>query len=133
MKTFILIALSLAVYCPLWGQAPPSWIGVWNSTHDEPPGVTMTLADDQGELGGTIVFNFISGPSPDSHSGGTDTHMVKHPRLQGGSLSFQVTRGDRKSMQLVGRLVDDERLELRCVNCGDGGKVTTLVRFVPQF
>jgi hypothetical protein len=130
------IAVACAMSCPAWGQptqgSQASWIGVWNSTPDERPGLTMTLADDQGELEGTIVFNFIIGPPPDSHDGGTDPHMVKHPRLEGGTLSFQVTRGDGKLLQMAGKLVGSERLELRCVNCGDSPVVTTLVKFVPK-
>lgn len=115
-----------------WAQtvSESSWIGVWNGTLEGQPGVTLTLADDHGQLGGTIVFNFIIGPPPNSHIGGSDTHMVGHPQLKGDTLSFQVTRGDGKLLQLVGKLIDSDRVEMRCVNCEDS-PVTTMVKFRP--
>ena len=35
------------------------WIGVWQGKLEGLPGVTLTLADDTEELGGTIVFNVV--------------------------------------------------------------------------
>src|SRR5579871_2192660 len=104
--TAISLVLVCGMCCPLWGQAfqKSAWTGVWNSSPGELPGETMTLAEDEGELGGTIVFFFIRGTSPDVEGAGTDANMVKHSRFEGGALSFQVTRGDGKLLKMVGKL-----------------------------
>jgi hypothetical protein len=125
----------LLVFCsaPLRAQmtAPSSWIGVWNGTLEGQPGVTLTLADDHGQLGGTVVFNFIVGPPPSTRIGGSDTLLVTHPRLEGNTFSFQVNRtSDKKLLQFAVRSIDSDRLEMRCVNCGDSPN-TTLVRYRP--
>jgi hypothetical protein len=126
------IAFVCASSCVALGQAPaqPSWIGVWNGTLDGIPGVTLTLADDHGQLGGTVVFNVVL-KQPEPHIGGSDAVMVSHPQLEGDTLQFQVVRShDHKQLQIVVKKLDDQHLELQCPNCG-GGPTATLVKFEP--
>ncbi len=134
-STMVKAVMLLLVWCTPALQAqmtdPSSWIGVWNGTLEGQPGVTLTLADDHGQLGGTVVFNFIVGPPPSTRIGGSDTLLVTHPRLEGNTFSFQVNRtSDKKLLQFALRSIDNDRLEMRCVNCGDG-PTTTLVRYRP--
>jgi hypothetical protein len=108
---------------------PSSWVGVWSAT--EAPGATMTLANDTGELGGTIVFNFISGPPPSTKIGGNEVHLVTHPQLAGSTLSFQVTRTeDGKVLRLTTRMIDSDRLEMRCLSC-ENSPTMMMVKFRP--
>jgi hypothetical protein len=126
------MAVICASSCAAFGQAAtqPSWIGVWNGTLDGIPGVTLTLADDHGQLGGTIVFNVVL-KQPEPHIGGTDTLMVAQPQLNGDTLQFQVIRShDHKQLQIAAKKLDDQHVALRCLNCGDG-PTATLVKFEP--
>jgi hypothetical protein len=115
-----------------WGQAATesSWIGVWNARLEGLPGVILTLADDHGRLGGTIVFNGIDGESSPPRIGATNTLMLSGAQLKGDTLLFQVTRWDGKQMQSSVKRIDDKQAEMRCLNC-DGSPVTALEKFVP--
>jgi hypothetical protein len=42
------------------GSDSSSWVGVWQSELDRQPGVTLTLAQDTGDMGGTVVLNVVS-------------------------------------------------------------------------
>ena len=127
---------AIAVFCAsgsvVWGQASTqaSWIGVWNGTLEGLPGVILTLADDHGQLGGTIVFNGIIERSSHPHIGVTDTLIVNNPQLKGDTLLFQVTRSDGKEIQSAVKLINDKQAEMRCLNC-EGSPTTALVKFVP--
>jgi hypothetical protein len=128
--------LSMAVVCAssyaAFGQTPAqsSWVGVWNGTLDGQPAVTLTLAEDHGQLGGTIVFNIVM-RQPQPHVRGTDPLMVAQPQLKGDTLLFQVTRTrDHKQLQISAKQLDNQHVELQCLNCGDG-PVATLVKFEP--
>jgi hypothetical protein len=126
--------LSVAVLCSssyvAFGQAPTqsSWVGVWNGTLDGQPAVTLTLADDHGQLGGTVVFNIVM-KQPQPHVQGTDPIMVSQPVLKGDTLLFQAIRSrDHKQLQISAKQLDNHHVELRCLNCGDG-PTATLVKF----
>jgi hypothetical protein len=124
------IAVVCASSCAAFGQAPtqPSWVGVWNGTFDGEPAVTLTLADDHGQLGGTIVFNIVLA-QPQPHVLGTDPLMVAQPQLKGDTLLFQATRSrDHKQLQISAKQLDDQHVELQCLNCGHDS-VATLVKF----
>jgi hypothetical protein len=121
------VGLSLCIVCAssyaAWGQSvsQSSWLGVWNGKLDGQPGMTLTLADDTGQLGGTLVFNMIIRQGSTAHVAESDAHVLMHPRLEGDTLSFQVLRAsDAKLLQIAAKFVDSEKLELRCLNCGDG-------------
>jgi hypothetical protein len=130
-KTLAIVVVAAST-CAAWGQAAPEsrWIGVWNATLEGLPGVVLTLADDHGRLGGTIVFNGIIGQSEHPQIGLTDTLMVANPQLKGDTLLFQVTRRDGKEIQSEVKLINDKQAEMRCLNC-DGAPTTALVKFVP--
>jgi hypothetical protein len=52
---YILLASASVFAAGLKNDA--AWVGVWHSELDGQPGVLLTLADDSGELGGTVVLN----------------------------------------------------------------------------
>jgi hypothetical protein len=122
-KAALSLAIACASSCVVWGQSvnQSSWLGVWNGKLDGQPGVTLTLADDTGQLGGTVVFNLVIKQDSIAHVVESDAHVLMHPRLEGDTLSFEVLRAsDAKLLQIATKFVDSEKLELRCVNCGDG-------------
>ena len=55
-------------------------LGVWHGSLDGLPGVTLTLADDSGEIGGTVVFHAINGEPPRVFS--IEPHLLLHPKLE---------------------------------------------------
>jgi hypothetical protein len=130
-NVFAIAAVCASTWAAL-GQAATesSWIGVWNGTLEGLPGVILTLADNHGQLGGTIVFNGIIGRSPHPHIGLTDTLMVANPQLKGDTLLFQVTRSDGKELQSAVKLINNKQAEMRCLNC-EGSPTTALAKFVP--
>ena len=139
MKSFRMVAIIFLVLCGVALSAQTvdasssigNWIGIWNGTLEGQPGVTLTLAENAGQLGGTIVFNMIIGRPPNAHIGGSDVLLVTHPLLDGDTLSFQVTRkSDAKLLQITVKSLDGNRLALRCRDCGDGPPMT-LVKFRP--
>lgn len=106
-----------------------AWIGVWNGELDGQPGVRLTLADDTGQLGGTVVFNLIKKENGQARVAGSDTHVLMHPHLEGSLLSFDVIRAsDLKELQMRVRLVADGKAELHCVNCGEEAPIAPLTK-----
>src|SRR2546430_2677939 len=92
MKKLALASLAFLTALPLVAQSPKSSpLGVWQGTLDGLPGVTLTLANDSGEIGGTVVFNAING---DSHKIlFVEPHTLLHPKLEGDTLTFQIKFG----------------------------------------
>jgi hypothetical protein len=122
-KVGLSLVIVCASSCAVWAQSVShsSWLGVWNGQLDGQPGTTLTLADDTGQLGGTVVFNLVIKQDSIAHVVESDAHVLMHPRLEGDTLSFQVLRAsDAKLLQIEAKFVDREKLELRCLNCGDG-------------
>ena len=76
------------------------WAGVWQATLEGLPGMILTLSDDSGELGGTVVFN---GLSQETHTiVATETHLLLYPHLNDNTLTFQISR-DTATKRLRGR------------------------------
>lgn len=103
-------------------------LGVWRGTLDGLPGVTLTLADDSGELGGTVVFYAIDGESRRVFS--IEPHILLHPKLEGSTLSFQMKLGgDRTGLARV-RVVfnTDTKAQIRCLDCGSDSPTTELIK-----
>lgn len=97
------------------------WIGVWTAQLDGQPGTTLTLGDDTGELGGTLVMNMVSREGGQAHVIETDTHVLIAPHLDGGTLSFSVKRmhkGDQPAQFSV-TLTGDGKAKIHCLSCAD--------------
>jgi hypothetical protein len=127
-------AMALVITCALQAQStnPTSWLGVWQGELDGQPGVTLTLAQDDGELGGTVVFNAVSRESGTPHVVGSKVHMVKHPSVDGNTLSFEVKRpNDDKLVKMAAVMEGNEKMKMECVNCGDDRVTVELERSRP--
>jgi hypothetical protein len=66
------------------------WTGVWQVKAVNKPGVVITVADDNGALAGTIVFDIYK--SQTNEHIGTEPRMLVNPHMEGNSLAFQVRR-----------------------------------------
>ncbi len=106
------------------------WIGVWHAELDGQPGTTLTLADDTGELGGTLVMNMVSREGGQPHVIATDPHVLVAPRLNGNTLAFSVKRIHRtdEPAQFTVVLTGDGKAEIHCLTCGSDAPVVELVR-----
>ncbi len=60
-RTLLAAACLAAGICrPMGAQdGNKAWLGVWQSTLDGQTGAIVTLTNDTGQLGGTIVLNMI--------------------------------------------------------------------------
>ncbi len=131
-STLILVAYLSSYASSAQPASQSSWLGVWNGKLEGLPGVTLTLAEDAGQLGGTVVFNMIVGRDSTAHIAGSSVHLLRHPQLAGDTLSFQVLRtGGAKLLQMEATYVDSEKLKLQCLNCGDDSPTAELVKSRP--
>jgi hypothetical protein len=110
------VVVAAAMTCG--AQAPVNPVGVWVGLLEGQPGTTLTLSDDSGGLGGTVVLNAVSGEGRILFS---ETHLVLNPRLTGKVLLFQVKgHGDRKGLlDFRVEFSSDHTAQLHCENCGD--------------
>jgi hypothetical protein len=98
------------------------WVGVWEGRTKDLPGLTLTLGDDSGEVGGTIVNNVMR----DGVIVGHMAHVLLHPHVDGNTLSFQV-KDDRNSTELLDismELAGDNAAQLHCKNFGAAFSMT---------
>jgi hypothetical protein len=126
--------LVLLMVCAAHAQSTnhTSWLGVWQGELDGQPGVTLTLAEEDGELGGIIVFNEVSRESGTPRVIGSIAHMVMHPRVEGNTLSFDVRRPDNaKLVKMAVAMEGNDKMKMECVNCGEDRATTELVKSRP--
>lgn len=122
-------AIVLALACAAEAVGNARWVGVWQGELDGQPGVTLTLADDAGELGGTIVLNMVSRQGGQPHVIWSEPHVLVHPRVDGDVLAFHVKRTrDGRDLESIATLEPDQTLRLRCTNCGTDSPSTELVK-----
>ena len=117
-------AIVAAATMTLAAQTPVNPIGVWENQ----PGTTLTLSDDSGGLGGTVVLNAIT---KDGRILFSETHLVLNPRFTGEVLLFQVKSHRKGSNGLLDfRVVfnSDRTAQLHCENCGDDAPVAELTK-----
>ena len=126
--------LALLIACAAHAQSTnlTSWLGVWQGQLGGQPAVTLTLADENGELGGTVVLNVVIRENGAAKVAGSSVHMVMHPRVEGNTLSFDITRpSDAKRLTMAVAMQADDRMTIKCVNCGDDAATAELVKSRP--
>jgi hypothetical protein len=131
MKDLILAIALVIANVPLVAQLNiVTPLGVWRGTLDGLPGVTLTLANDTGELGGTVVFYGINGESRKIVI--VEPHTLLHPKLEGDTLSFQIKfGGDRTGLARVTVVFGtNNKAQLHCLDCGPDSPTTELVKQV---
>jgi hypothetical protein len=121
-------AIVAATTMSVVAQSPVNPVGVWVGLLEGQPGTTLTLSDDTGGLGGTVVLNAVSGEGRILFS---ETHLVLNPRLTGKVLLFQVKSHRKGSNDLLDfRVVfnTDHTAQLHCENCGDDAPVAEMTK-----
>ncbi len=131
--SFVLAAIAVAALQFSFGEPAPRspWVGVWQGELDGLPGVTITLGDDAGDIGGTVVFNVIMKENGAPHIGGRDAHVLTHIHIQGEDLAFEVLRlGDNRQLHFKIHKTASNKAQLHCDDCGEGVSTTEMVRIL---
>jgi len=108
-----------------------AWIGVWQGELDGQPSVTLTLADDGGELGGTVVLNVVERDDEGhAHVAAIEPHVLLRTRVEGKTLSFEAMRLNRSMapMHFSVTMGADGRAWIHCLNCGTDAPVAVLTK-----
>ena len=107
-----------------------AWAGIWQAELDGQPSAVLTLAKDNGALEGTLVLNGISRDGGKPHIAVREAHVLMHPRLEGRTLSFQVTRISASSplMNFTVELTASGNASLHCLNCGEDAPVVEMTK-----
>jgi hypothetical protein len=130
MKNLALAFIAFVASLPLVAQSPQNSLrGVWRGTLDGLPGVTLTLASDTGQLGGTVVFYGVDG---NAHKIVViQPHLLLDPKLEGNTLNFQIKfGGDRTGLARVTVVFNGDKAQLHCLDCGADSPITELTRQV---
>jgi hypothetical protein len=124
MKFAAIACLAGGLACAALAETPTSnpWIGVWESKLDGQPGATLTLANDTGQLGGTLVLNIIVKDGSQPRVVASEPHVLIDPHVNGETLTFAVRpmRGDGTMQNFTVALNPDGSARIHCTNCGKG-------------
>ena len=103
-------------------------LGVWSDSLDGLPGVTLTLADDSGEIAGTVVFCAVNGKPRRVFS--IKPHLLLHPKFDGSTLSFQVKLGEKRTGLATVKMIfnTDTKAQIRCLECASDSPTTELTK-----
>lgn len=96
--------------------------GIWRATLDGVPSITLTLANDAGDLGGTVVFYTVDGQTRRMAS--IEPHTLLHPDYDNNTLNFQVRRPDSTVISFSVVFTSARQAQIRCLNCGDNPTAT---------
>jgi hypothetical protein len=113
-----------------WAQSNEKpWLGVWQSMLDGQPGAIVTLADDGGQPGGTVVLNIIRNESGVTRVVGSQPMLLMHSRLEAQTLTFEVKspRAPNGTMNFTMTLKTDGTATIHCTNC-NGAPVVELTK-----
>jgi hypothetical protein len=125
-KQFLAITCSAMMLATAAGAAPSNstqWTGVWQAKLDGQPAVELTLADDAGDVNGTIVFHIVLKKDGPAHVGSTEPHTMINPHVDGNTLKFQVIRGNgsHEVLDMSVKKMADDKMDFHCSNCGATG------------
>jgi hypothetical protein len=115
---FVCGLMALACGSQAITESHGNWIGVWQSKVENQPGITLTLAADAGDLGGTVVFEVWN--REENRLIAHEPHTLMHAHVDGNMLSFQVNGCCNKSeiLNMTVELTKDGKAQFRCSNCG---------------
>jgi hypothetical protein len=98
-KLFLLAALvgGVVALSQAFPQTPSTSIaGTWEGKLDGLPGVKLAVSSKNGNVTGNVTFYLIK-HNPDGsnpHVDGQSTGPIEHTRLNGNTLTFEVSRAD---------------------------------------
>ena len=124
-------AVCLMTLCAAgWAQSNHnSWLGVWQSKLGGQTATVVTLADDAGGLGGTVVLNIVRSEGGETRIVGSEPLLLMHPRLDEKTLIFELKspRPPYNTMNFTMVLKADGTATIHCTNC-NGAPVVELTR-----
>jgi hypothetical protein len=110
-------------------QSNSQWLGVWHAELDGQPSVTLTLADDTGALGGTVVLNLIEKePGGSAHVMQTDAHVLMNPQTDQNRLLFACKKPTGELIHFAVERNADGVVTIHCLDCGAGAPTVQLTR-----
>ncbi|HEX4758750.1 MAG TPA: hypothetical protein VH308_12235 [Terracidiphilus sp.] len=104
------------------------WAGVWQGELDGHPSVVLTLANDTGQLGGTVVLNIIQKENGDAREVAKEPHVLMNPSVDGEILAFQCRKLDGGFLDFTVKLTGADEANIHCSNCGAEAPTVDLVR-----
>jgi hypothetical protein len=135
MKNKIIIAVAcvaIAAACAALAEPPDraQWVGVWQGKLDELPSVTLTLAQDTGELEGTLVLNIIEKQEGQARIAAIEPYVLVHPQVDGNNLNFAVKKIDGSSdlLNFTVALTPEGKARIHCTNCGADAPIVDMDR-----
>jgi hypothetical protein len=119
---------SIAQPGPNGSASSEKWLGVWQGELNGQPSVVLTLADDVGELGGTVVLNIIQNDNGQAREVAKEPHVLMNPRVDGEILAFQFRKLDGGLLDFTVKLTAADKAKIHCSNCGADAPIADLVR-----
>jgi hypothetical protein len=132
-RLFASMCMTIALSCTAAAQPVDNsrWTGVWQGTLNGVPSVTLTLAEDTGQLSGTLVLKIITkddGGQP--HIAAVEPHTLVNPRVEANALHFGVKKIDGSSdlLNFTVALSQDGKAQIHCMNCGEEAPTVEIER-----
>ncbi|HEY1579774.1 MAG TPA: hypothetical protein VGF82_22120 [Terracidiphilus sp.] len=129
-ETLCALFLSTAMLAASQSSSSSEWVGIWQGELDGQPSVTLTVAQDNATLEGTLVLNIITRDGGKPHIVAHEPHTLMHPQVDGVTLSFQLRRIDGTSdpMRFHVEMTSHEKAKIHCLNCGDNAPVVEITK-----
>ncbi|HUV69307.1 MAG TPA: hypothetical protein VMW15_06565 [Terracidiphilus sp.] len=128
VSAFLCAVFMLAAVSQSQATNQASWLGVWQGELDGHPSVVLTLADDTGDLGGTLVLDIIKKEDGQVHIVALEPHTLLNPRGDSGILTFQCKRLNGGMLNISVKHVAADRATIHCLNCGQDAPTVEMVR-----
>lgn len=125
---FFLCAMTVAGVAAAQLSPDAEWTGVWQGELDGQPSVVLTLAEDTGTLGGTVVLNIIEKVNGQARVVAVEPHMLVNPRVGGDALVFQFRKLDGGLLDFTVKRTATGAATIHCRNCGADAPVVNLTR-----
>ncbi len=75
--------------------------GVWRATMHDQPCILMNIHDNQGQLGGNIIFYLLKLENGSWHATGSDPIPLIHPRIEVTTWSLKSSTRKRTNHQTI--------------------------------
>jgi hypothetical protein len=107
-------------------------VGIWHAEVDGKPSSTLTLGNDTGELGGTVVLDMVSREGGAPHVIASEPHVLMNLHADSNTLSFQVRIQRPDGVSLVASFIvartPSGKATIHCTTCGPDAPVVELVK-----
>ncbi len=90
--------------------------------------MVLTLADDTGDLGGTVVLNIIQKENGQPHAVAMEPHLLLNPHVDGDVLTFQFRKPQGGILDFTVKLHAAGKAVIHCTNCGADAPAVDLAR-----